>query len=367
MMQEKDYYAILELKRDAAQEEIKKAFRRLAVKYHPDRNRGDKGSEEKFKDAQEAYEVLKDPQKRYEYDHFGLVGARGPSSRGSGGAFEDIFTDFFDDFFGGGSRRGRKARRGADLRYDLEITLEEAFNGIEKTIEIPRERKCYACNGTGAKNGASYKVCQTCNGVGQVRYTQAFFTVQKPCSSCRGTGKIIEEKCEECKGQGRVIVKESYNVSIPKGAYEGLKFRFEGEGEYGLNGGSSGDLYILTKFKPHEVFNVNGLDLHMTLNVHFIEVALGCDKTIQTLEGLKTVHIPQGGVSESIIKITKSGLYIYGRRNRGDLYVHLNVKFPKKLMGKQREMLLKLAEEFSLDANSESENGIFDRIKGAFS
>jgi molecular chaperone DnaJ len=359
----KEYYATLGVHPEATQEEIKKAYRKLALEFHPDRNSGDKGAEERFKEIQEAYEVLRDPKKRYAYDTagFGLSGNLGSS----GSAFEDLFGDFFEDFFGRGTGRSKRAKRGADLRYDLEITLEEALHGAEKTITVPREEACSACNGTGARDGVAYVPCGQCKGTGQIRYAQGFFAVQKPCMACRGTGRIVRERCEPCHGAGHQEVTDELTVNLPPGTYEGMRLRVEGKGQRGSNGGTSGDFYVYVKFKPHEMFVVRGLDLHADLDVHFVEAVLGTQKTMPTLEGSTEIRIPQGLNKGQMLKLSGLGLALYGKPGRGDLYVHLHVLFPKKLTAEQRELLVKLGKEFGIEL-PQSEGGLLGRIKGAF-
>jgi molecular chaperone DnaJ len=360
----KDYYAILGVNREATQEEIKKTYRKLALEFHPDRNPGDKGAEERFKQIQEAYEVLYDPQKRYAYD----ASAMGSSDilGGSGSVFEDLFGDFFDDFFQGSrSRSSRRPKRGADLRYDMEISLEESLHGVEKTIEVPRNVVCGSCRGTGARDGVAYVPCSRCQGTGQIRYTQGFFAVQKPCLACKGSGQIIKEACTACQGKGSSRITEEIKVNLPPGTYEGMRLRVEGKGETGLNGGRQGDFYIYVKFKPHEVFTVKGLDLHTQIEVHFIEAALGTTKTISTLEGPREIRIPQGLNKDRTIIVRGLGLSLFGKPGRGDLNAHLRVVFPKKMTVDQRGLLLKLAKEFGLEVGQGSD-GLLDRIKGVF-
>lgn len=360
----KDYYATLGVHPEATPEEIKKAYRKLALEFHPDRNPGDKGAEERFKQIQEAYEVLHDPQKRYAYD----ASAIGSSDifGGSGGVFEDLFGDFFDDFFQrGSSRRSRRPKRGADLRYDMEISLEESLHGAEKSLKIPREVVCESCRGTGARGGVAYVPCSQCRGTGQIRYTQGFFAIQKPCLACKGSGRIIREACAECQGKGSSRITEEIKVNLPPGTYEGMRLRVEGKGEAGSNGGNQGDFYIYVKFKPHEVFTVKGLDLHTQIDVHFVEAALGATKTVPTLEGPKEIRIPQGLNKDRTITLRGLGLSLFGKPGRGDLNVHLHVVFPKKLTLEQKELLLKLAKEFGLEVGQESE-GVLGRIKGVF-
>lgn len=359
----KDYYSTLGVHPEATQEEIKKTYRKLALEFHPDRNPGDKAAEERFKQIQEAYDVLKDPKKRYAYDTAGFGLSDSPG--GSGSAFEDLFGSFFEDFFGRGTGRSNRAKRGADLRYDLEITLEEALHGSEKVITVPREVACSACNGTGARDGVAYSPCSQCKGAGQIRYSQGFFAVQKPCMACRGTGRIVRERCEPCHGVGHQEVIDKLTVNLPPGTYEGMRLRVEGKGQVGTDGGTSGDFYVYVKFKPHETFVVRGLDLHADLNVHFVEAALGAQKMIPTLEDPTEIRIPQGLNKAQTLKLSGLGMALYGKPGRGDLYVHLRVVFPKKLTAEQRELLLKLGKEFGLEL-PQSEGGLLDRIKGAF-
>src|ERR671929_535813 len=301
-MNKRDYYEVLSVSRTATDQEIKSAYRRLAVKYHPDKNPNDATAEEKFKEAAEAYSVLSDPEQRRRYDRLGHAGVSSSAGAGAWGApgfggIEDILGDLFGfgDVFGGrgGARRGA-AQRGADLRYDLEITLEDAANGMTAQLRIPRLETCEKCKGSGAAEGTQPETCQTCNGGGQVRYQQGFFSVARTCSTCRGTGKIIKTPCDECKGAGRVEREKSMEVKIPAGVETGSRLRIAGEGEAGTQGGSSGDLYVVIHVAEHEQFERQGSNLYSSVPVTFAQAALGAEISVQTLDKQQTLKIPSG-------------------------------------------------------------------------
>lgn len=392
MAQKRDYYEVLGVSRDATEEEIKKAYRKLARKYHPDVNKEDKDATEKFKEINEAYEVLSDPEKRAQYDHFGHagMGEGGFSTSGTGGfgnfgGFTDfgdfgggsIFDDIFDIFGGGfgstGSRRSQSRRkapmRGADLQYELEITLEEAAFGAEKEIELYRMENCEACAGTGAKAGTSAKTCPTCQGTGQVRQAQTLgnihFTNVTTCPKCGGSGRIIEEVCPECNGLGRKRVARKIKVNIPPGVDSGSKLRVAGEGEGGENGGPPGDLYIVVRVKPHKLFAREGDDLVYKVPISFVQAALGTEIEVPTLEDKVKLKIPEGTQPGTRFRLKSKGMPRSKGRGRGDMYVEAEVVIPKNLTGEQRELLVQFAKISGEDVKSSSK-GFFGKMKGAF-
>ncbi len=316
-MAKKDFYEVLGVNRDASDDEIKKAYRKLAMKYHPDRNPDNAQAEEKFKEAKEAYEILSDSQKRAAYDQFGHAGVD-PQAGGGGfqggaggfGGFADAFGDIFGDIFGGGGGRGGRSNvyRGADLRYNLEITLEEAAHGCEKQIRIPTMDECETCHGTGAKPGTSAKACSTCGGHGQVRMQQGFFSIQQTCPSCHGTGKVIPDPCRSCHGAGRVKSHKTLSVKIPAGIDEGDRIRLSNEGEAGQNGGPSGDLYIQVHIKQHSVFAREGNDLLCEMPISFTTAALGGEIEIPTLDGAAKIRIPEETQSGKVFRLRGKGI-----------------------------------------------------------
>ncbi|RME69448.1 MAG: molecular chaperone DnaJ [Nitrospirae bacterium] len=359
----KDYYKILGVSRNATQEEIKKAFRRLALKYHPDRNQGDKEAEEKFKEINEAYAVLGDPEKRAQYDRFGTADISGfETGFGFGSTtFGEFFEDLFEDFFGtfAGRRRRPRPQKGADLKYDLTITLEEAARGVEKEISIPRWQLCPDCGGSGARPGTSPVRCPQCDGTGYVRYQQGFFTVTRTCSRCQGEGTFIKDPCKNCNGSGKVRQYRDILLKIPPGVDEGSRLRVAGEGELGQYGGPPGDLYIFIHIKPHEFFQRKGDDLYCELPISFPQAALGGEIEVPTLYGTEKIHIPAGTSSGTEFVLKGKGMPRLGSSRRGNMVVRVYVDVPKKLTQKQRELL----EEFARTLGEEPHKGIFEKIK----
>jgi len=347
-MEDKDYYKILGVSRNATEEEIKKAYRKLAMQYHPDRNPGDKEAEEKFKLASEAYEVLRDPQKREIYDHYGIEGLKGTGFTGFRG-FEDIFStfsDIFEDFFGFGTstRRRTRPRQGADLRYDLKISFYDAAFGKETEIEIPKNVTCDTCNGTGIKPGTRPVVCPLCKGRGQVTRSQGFFTISTTCSQCHGEGQYIPHPCKDCRGTGKVKKKKKIQISIPPGVDSGSKLRIRGEGEEGERGGPPGDLYVFIYVEPHEFFTREGDDLICQVPISFPQAALGAEIEVPTLDGKRTLTIPRGIESGEFLKIKGEGFPKLKGSGRGDLIVQILVKTPKNLTKRQEELLREFEE-----------------------
>ncbi len=347
-MAKRDYYEVLGVARDADEDTLKKAYRKLAMKHHPDRNPDDKSAEEKFKEAKEAYEVLTDEQKRAVYDRHGHAGldasgggGGGPGQPGFGG-FADAFGDIFGDIFGqgragGGGRNG--VYRGADLRYNLEITLEEAAHGTETKIRIPTHDPCEVCDGSGAKPGTQPKTCTTCNGVGQVRMQQGFFSVQQDCPKCHGSGKIIQDACGTCHGAGRVKKQKTLAVKIPSGVDVGDRIRLTGEGEPGVNGGPSGDLYVQIQVKPHTVFERDGNDLHCEMPISFVTAALGGEIEVPTLDGAAKIKVPHETQSGKVFRLRGKGIKGVRSREHGDLLCHLVLETPVHLNERQKQLL----------------------------
>ncbi len=349
-MSKRDYYEVLGVARNSPEAEIKKAYRRLAMKYHPDRNPDDKNTEARFKEIKEAYEVLTDAQKRAAYDQFGHAGVDPSAAAGAGGfygaggaagaaSFADIFGDVFGDIFGGGARRGPQAYRGADLRYSLELTLEDAVRGTEVQIRIPTLRACETCRGSGAKPGTTPIICGTCAGHGQVRMQQGFFSVQQTCPNCRGSGKLVREPCTTCSGQGRVRQSKTLQVKVPPGVDEGDQVRLGGEGEAGESGGPPGDLYVQIRLKPHAFFRRDGDDLHCEVPVSFAQAALGGEVEVPTLDGRVTLKVPHGCQSGKLFRMREKGVRNVRTGHIGDLYCHAVVETPVNLSKHQKELL----------------------------
>lgn len=368
-MEEKDFYRILGVDRGASDEEIKKAYRRLAHELHPDKHSGDKDKEEKFKSVNEAYETLKDPEKRAQYDRFGYAGGAGtgPGYRdaGFGSDFQDIFGEVFTDFFGGGARRRPGPERGADLRYDLEISFEEAAFGAEKGINIPRTAACKACTGTGARPGTSPVTCPSCRGTGQVRYQQGFFSISRPCGTCEGRGSIIKEPCAECRGAGRVRTASSLTVKIPGGVDTGSRLRLTGEGEYGERGGPPGDLYIVLTVRAHPIFKREDDDIICEVPVSFPQATLGAEIDVPTIEGTVKLKVPPGTQSGKVFRLKNKGIASVHTGRRGDEQVILRVETPTKLNKRQRELIEEFASISGEDTTPLKKN-FFAKVKEIF-
>jgi len=346
-MAKRDFYETLGVAKNASEDEIKKSYRKLAMKYHPDRNPDSKESEEKFKEVKEAYEMLTNPEKREAYDRYGHAGVDpnmggGGGFGGGAGGFGDAFGDIFGDIFGGGGRgrgQGPQVYRGTDLRYNLEITLEQAAHGFDTTIRVPSWDKCDTCHGSGAKPGTSPVTCSTCAGHGQVRMQQGFFSIQQTCPKCHGTGKIIPEPCAACAGQGRIKRNKTLEVKIPVGIDNGMRIRSSGNGEPGTNGGPSGDLYVEIHIKPHSVFQREGDDLHCEMPISFAKAALGGDIEVPTLSGKVSFTIPEGTQSGKTFRLKGKGIKGVRSGFAGDLFCHVAVETPVKLTEKQKDML----------------------------
>ncbi|WP_303783344.1 molecular chaperone DnaJ [Azovibrio restrictus] len=351
-MSKRDFYEILGVNRDASEDEIKKAYRKLAMKYHPDRNPDSKEAEEKFKEAKEAYEILSDAQKRAAYDQYGHAGIDPQAGFGGGGSqgfggFADAFGGIFDEIFGGRGGGRSNVYRGADLRYNLEISLEQAAHGTETKIRIPTMEACETCHGSGAKPGTQPITCPTCGGSGQVRLQQGFFSIQQTCPKCHGTGRFIPDPCNTCHGAGRVKQHKTLAVKIPAGVDEGDRIRLAGEGEHGVNGGPPGDLYVQIHLKPHPVFTRDHNDLHCEMPISFTTAALGGEIEIPTLDGAAMIKIPPETQSGRIFRLRGKGIKGVRSHTHGDLLCHVVVETPVNLTERQKELLREL-EEISL-------------------
>ena len=377
-MAKRDYYEVLGVPKNASDDDIKKAYRKLAMKHHPDRNQGDeaKKAEEKFKEAKEAYEILSDAQKRAAYDQFGHAGIDPSMGGGRGaegfGGFAEAFGDIFGDIFGGGGRRGgggQQVYRGADLSYAMEITLEEASGGKDAQIRIPSWDHCETCKGSGAKPGTSAKTCPSCNGSGAVHLRQGFLSIQQTCPHCRGSGKIIPEPCTSCNGAGRIKRQKTLEVKVPPGINEGMRIRSAGNGEPGTNGGPAGDLYIEIRVKPHEIFERDGDDLHCSVPIGLTTAALGGSVEVPTLAGNKVeIDLPEGTQHGKTFRLRGKGIKGIRSSYPGDLYCHVTVETPVKLTEHQRKLLKDLDESFRKGGDKHSPNAKSwtDRVKDLF-
>jgi molecular chaperone DnaJ len=374
-MAKRDYYKVLDVARDASEADIKKAYRRLAMKLHPDRNPGDMAAEEQFKEVKEAYEVLTDSAKRATYDQFGHEGL--DAQRGGGGghgfnpgeAFGDIFGDVFGDIFGGGRRGGRsQVFRGADLRYELELDLNQAVFGASVEIEVPKLSECEVCHGSGAAKGSNPITCETCHGSGQVRVSQGFFQLQQTCPRCRGTGKIIKNPCDNCLGQGRIRRTKKLAVKIPPGVDNGDRIRLSGEGEAGRNGGPPGDLYVEVHVRAHEIFEREGEHLSCEVPVSFVTAALGGTVIVPTLDGQVSLKIPSETQSGKVFRLRDKGVKPVRGGPRGDLFCKVMVETPVKLTGEQKELLRKFEASLKSDEGRHMprEEGFFEGVKRFF-
>jgi len=367
----RDYYEVLGLGREAGEADIKGAYRKLALKYHPDRNPDDPSAEENFKEASEAYSVLSDPQKRSAYDRFGHAGLQGTSGAGFNpdtfADFGDILGDFFGfgDFFGGGGRRRTRAQRGEDVRYDLEISFEEAVFGMSAKIQIPRMEVCDRCNGTASEPGARPATCPTCGGRGEVLYQQSFLSIRRTCGTCNGTGQIIRNPCSQCRGQGYRQVQRELKINVPPGVDDGTRLRLAHEGQPGPHGGPQGDLYVFLKVRPHPFFERHANDLHCTIPVNIAQAALGCDLEVPTLEQPYKLKIPEGTQGGTQFQLRHKGVPAVNGGGRGDLFVHIDVKVPSRLTREQRKMLEQLRETLPVD-NAPAEKGLFEKVKDYF-
>jgi molecular chaperone DnaJ len=365
----RDYYEVLGVHRNASEAEIKKAFRRLAIQHHPDKNPGDKMAEERFKEITEAYEVLSDAQKRAQYDQFGHAGVSGAGGFGGAGfggfgagtPFGDIFSDIFGDIFGGGTGRSRtQGRRGDDLLYNLEVSFEEAAFGVDKKIEVPFARRCAACNGSGARPGTEPKACPACRGAGQVRYQQGFFSVSKTCGQCNGEGKVVDDPCPECRGKGSVKDTKTLSVKVPAGVETGSRLKLTGEGGQG-KGGPNGDLYVAINVREHPLFQREDNNVICEFPISFIQAALGCEVEVPTLDGKVAMKIPEGTQSGKVYRLRGKGIPSLQGYGRGDQLVVIRVETPTNLNKRQKELL----EEFAKIGNEDVhplKKGFLDKV-----
>jgi len=372
----RDYYEILGVARGASEQEIKSSYRKMALQHHPDRNPGNKEAEEKFKEAAEAYSVLSDPQKRANYDRFGHAGVGASGGAGFGGFDPSVFADFsdilgdlfgFGDFFGSGRRGGSRVQRGADLRYELDLSFEEAAFGTSKKIKVPRHEMCGECGGSGAQRGSGPTTCPTCNGYGQVRLQQGFFSITRTCNQCHGAGQIIKNKCAGCRGEGRIVNERTLELRIPAGVDTGSRLRVAGEGDAGAKGASPGDLYVVLNVQEHEFFERRDHDLYCHIPITFPQAALGAQISVPTLEREEDkLTIPAGTQTGSTFRVKGRGISKRGGSSRGDLYVTVDVVVPAKVSREQRELLTKLAETIELE-NKPIQKKILEKVREIFS
>jgi molecular chaperone DnaJ len=384
MADKRDYYEVLGVPRDVSADDMKKAYRKLAVKHHPDKNPGDKTAEDKFKEIGEAYDILSDDQKRAAYDRYGHGAfANGGGGGGGGGGFHDPFDIFrevfggggggggvFESFFGGGGGGGRQRRdgpqRGSDLRYGMEITLEEAARGTEREIEYDRQAVCKTCTGSGSASGAGKKTCRTCGGAGQVISSRGFFQIQQNCPDCQGSGEVISDPCKPCSGTGRTKERTKLRVKIPAGIEDGSRLRSGGNGDYGAKGGPAGDLYIVVQVKAHELFEREGDDLHCQMPLSFSTATLGGETTVPTLEGKANLKVPAGTQNGTTFRLRGKGIKILGEERHGDLYVHVQIAVPTQLSAEQRTHLEAFAKSFGETPSSSMEESFFEKAKKFF-
>ncbi|MGA6962144.1 MAG: molecular chaperone DnaJ [Xanthobacteraceae bacterium] len=366
-MAKRCFYEVLGVERSADEGGLKSAFRKLAMKWHPDRNPGDKNCEARFKEINEAYEILKDPDKRAAYDRFGHAafehgGPGGPA--GFGADFGSAFSDLFEGIFGMGAGRGRSGReRGADLRYNMEIRLEEAYSGKTAHVRIPTSVTCESCSGSGAKAGTRPKACPTCGGQGRIRHAQGFFTLERTCPNCQGRGQVIDNPCQACSGSGRVTRERTLSVNIPPGVEDGTRIRLAGEGEAGVRGGPTGDLYIFLSISGHPFFQREGADLHCRVPISMVTAALGGEFEVPTIDGTNTrVKVPEGTQSGRRFRVQGKGMPVLRSKQAGDMYIQVLVETPQKLTKRQRELLSEFERLSSRDTQPES-SGFFGKVK----
>ena len=384
MADKRDYYEVLGVSRDVSADDLKKAYRKLAVKYHPDKNPGDKAAEETFKEIGEAYEVLSDEQKRAAYDRYGhqaFSGGMGGPAAGGAGGFHDPFDIFrevfgggggggiFESFFGGGGGRQRRdgPQRGSDLRYGMEISLEDAANGCEREIEYERLNSCKKCNGSGSASGGGRKTCGTCGGAGQVIASRGFFQIQQTCPDCQGSGEVVSDPCRACSGSGRAKERTKVRVKVPAGIEDGSRLRSSGNGDHGSKGGPPGDLYIVIHVRQHEVFEREGDDLHCQMPLSFTTAALGGEVLVPTLEGKANLKVPAGTQNGTTFRLRSKGVKALGENRHGDLYVHVQIAVPTKLTPEQRSHLEAFAQTFGETHSSSMEKSFFEKAKKFFS
>ena len=373
-MSKKDYYEVLGVGRESGDQEIKGAYRELAKRFHPDKNPDDPAAEERFKEASEAYSVLSDSQKRAAYDRFGhagIQGAAGPQFNPEAFTdFSDILGDFFGfgDLFGQQGRRGggrSRAQRGEDVRYDLEISFEDAMFGMSAEIQVPRMERCERCKGAGSEPGSGPTQCPTCHGRGEILYQQSFLSIRRTCTTCNGGGQIIRNPCSECRGQGYKQVQRKLKVHIPAGVDDGNRLRLVNEGQPGANGGPAGDLYVFLKVREHSFFERKGNDLHCTIPINVAQAALGCEVDVPGVEGSQKLKVPEGTQNGAQFKMRHRGAPVLNSNTRGDLYVHIAVKMPVRLTREQKKLFEQLKETLPVD-NRPAEKGLFDKVKDYF-
>ena len=370
-MAKRDYYEVLGVGREAGEADIKGAYRKLARQYHPDHHPDDPTAEDKFKEASEAYSVLSDPQKRAAYDRYGHAGLQGAGQQGFNpeafADFSDILGDFFGfgDLFGSGGRRRTRAQRGEDVRYDLEITFDEAVFGMNAEIQVPRLEPCDRCHGSGAEPGSGPSTCPTCHGRGEILYQQSFLSIRRTCSTCNGAGQVIRNPCDACRGAGRRQVQRKLKINIPAGVDDGTRLRLAGEGQPGANNGPSGDLYVFLKVKPHPFFERHEQDLHCTIPVNVAQAALGAEIEVPTLAEPHKLKVPEGTQSGAQFKLKNKGVPNVNGGGRGDLYVHIDVRIPTRLSREQKKLLEQLRDTLPVD-NSPAEKGLFEKVKDYF-
>lgn len=372
MSSPRDYYEVLGVERSADESTLKKAYRKLALKYHPDKNPDNAEAEAKFKEAAEAYSVLSDADKRAQYDRFGHAGVSGAG--GGGGGYqvniEDLFGDFFGGIFGGGGGGGGRRRgveRGADLQYRLEITFEEAAFGVKRDITFPRRESCGTCEGSGAKPGSAKKTCSTCRGAGEIRVSRGFFAVAQTCPACGGQGEIIEDKCTDCKGAGRIEKETTVSVDVPAGVNNGTKLRYPGRGEAGRGGGPAGDLYVVLSVEDHPIFVRDGSNVHIEVPLSFPQAALGAELEVPTVDGRVTMKVPPGTQPGGTMRLRGKGIPKVRSDARGDQFVHFVLEVPKKLTDRQRELIVELSESMGDDADTHpAHRGFWDKVKELF-
>lgn len=374
----RDYYEVLGVGRDADEQSLKSAYRKLALQYHPDRNPNNPTAEEKFKEAAEAYSVLSDSQKRAAYDRFGHAGV-GTSAAGGGSPFdgqpfpdlEDLMSAFGFDIFGGaGGGRGRGGRnrvqRGDDIRYDLEVSFEDAMRGLSADIQVPRQDVCGRCRGQGAEPEDGLTVCPICKGRGEIAFQQGFLSVRRTCNQCGGRGKIIRRPCVECRGEGHKQSERKLKINIPAGVDNGTRLRLQGEGNPGANGGPAGDLYVILKVKEHPIFERQDSDLHCSVPINIAQATLGTSVDLLTLDGLQTIRIPESTQNGAVLRIKNLGVPHLNGSGRGDLYIHVNVRVPSKLTRDQRKLFEQLRELLPVENEPHERGGLFDRVKEYF-
>src|SRR3954451_1176171 len=371
-MAKRDFYEILGVSKSAGAEELKRAYRKLAMQYHPDRNGGDKGAEQKFKDLNEAYDILKDDQKRAAYDRFGHAafeqgGGRGPGDFGFSGGFADIFDEMFGEFMGGGRRGQGGPSRGSDLRYNLEISLEEAFRGKQTTVRVQTLVACDNCKGSGAEAGSRPIACPTCHGRGRVRAQQGFFTIERTCAACQGAGRVIETPCKTCGGQGRTRREKTLSVNIPSGVEDGTRIRLAGEGEVGLRGASAGDLYIFITIGAHRIFQRDGANVFCRVPISIATAALGGTIEVPTVDGTRArVTVPAGTQSGHQFRLRSKGMTVLRSAVRGDMYIQAIVETPVNLTKRQQELLREFEKAGENGKTNPESEGFFARVKEFF-